>query len=115
MNTAKRYFEYLQGKIQEVVDHELPNIEKAAQLGVEYFVIDAGWFGKGENWARARCDWEENLDFGFKGRMLEAAELVRASGMKFGLWLEPESAVRTAAAVEAYPEYYLENDPGSHL
>ena len=35
MNTAKRYLDYLQEKIQEVVDHELPNIDKAAQLVAE--------------------------------------------------------------------------------
>lgn len=32
MNTAARYIEYLQSKIQEVMDNELPNIEKAARL-----------------------------------------------------------------------------------
>lgn len=32
MNTAARYIQYLQSKIQEVMDNELPNIEKAARL-----------------------------------------------------------------------------------
>ncbi len=35
MNTATRYIEYLQSKIQEVLDNEIPNIEKAAQLMTE--------------------------------------------------------------------------------
>ena len=35
MSTATRYIEYLQSKIQEVLDHEIPNIEKAAQLMAE--------------------------------------------------------------------------------
>ena len=35
MDTASRYFAYLQGKLQEVVEHELPNIEKASDLVVE--------------------------------------------------------------------------------
>ncbi len=35
MSTATRYIEYLQSKIQEVLDHEIPNIEKAAQLMTE--------------------------------------------------------------------------------
>lgn len=49
MNTAKRYLEYLQGKIQEVVDHELPNIDRAAQLvadsclkGGRFYVFGSG-------------------------------------------------------------------------
>lgn len=32
MNTAARYFEYLNSKLREVMDQELPNIEKAARL-----------------------------------------------------------------------------------
>ena len=32
MSTATRYIEYFQSKIQEVLDHEIPNIEKAAEL-----------------------------------------------------------------------------------
>lgn len=35
MKTSVRYIEYLQSKIQEVLDHELPNIEKAAALMAE--------------------------------------------------------------------------------
>jgi uncharacterized phosphosugar-binding protein len=32
MSTAKRYIEYFQTKVQEVLDNEMPNIEKAAEL-----------------------------------------------------------------------------------
>ena len=35
MSMATRYIEYLQSKIQEVLDNEIPNIEKAAQLMTE--------------------------------------------------------------------------------
>ena len=35
MSTATRYIEYFQSKIQEVLDNEIPNIEKAAQLMTE--------------------------------------------------------------------------------
>ena len=35
MDTAIRYFAHLQKKFQEVLDHELPNIEKAAELMAE--------------------------------------------------------------------------------
>ena len=35
MSTATRYIEYFQSKIQEVLDNEIPNIEKAAQLMAE--------------------------------------------------------------------------------
>ena len=35
MSIATRYINYLQSKIQEVLDNEIPNIEKAAQLMTE--------------------------------------------------------------------------------
>ena len=35
MSTATRYIEYFQSKIQEVLENEIPNIEKAAQLMAE--------------------------------------------------------------------------------
>lgn len=35
MSSANQFFQYLQGKLQEVVDHEIPNIEKASDLVVE--------------------------------------------------------------------------------
>ena len=35
MNIGIRYMEYLQSKIQEVLDNEIPNIDKAAQLMTE--------------------------------------------------------------------------------
>ena len=35
MSIGTKYVEYLQSKLQEVVDYEMPNIEKAAQLMAE--------------------------------------------------------------------------------
>lgn len=91
-------------------DDIMGQIKKAAEVGVEYFVIDAGWFGEGRDWFRARGDWEENPTYGFRGRMHEIAEAVRAHGMQFGFWLEPECASKTASSVAKHPEYYLEGD-----
>ncbi len=85
-------------------------IEKAAMLGVEYFVIDAGWFGVDADWWKTRGDWQENMNFGFRGRMTEIAEKVRANGMKFGLWLEIETAVESSEAMQNHPDFYIKAD-----
>jgi len=82
-------------------------IEKAQKLGVEYFVIDAGWFGNNRIWWSSRGDWDESENFGFKGQMSEVADRVRSAGMKFGLWLEPECASFGAKIVEKYPGYFI--------
>lgn len=90
-------------------------IPKAVELGVEYFVIDAGWFGNGRDWWSTRGDWEENLTFGFRGRMKEIADLVRKAGMKFGLWLETECASAGANVLKEYPEFFIKADSSYFL
>lgn len=85
----------------------LTQIPLAADLGAEYFVIDAGWFGKGKNWTISVGDWSENLVTGFAGRMGEVANAVRAHGMKFGLWIEFERAHAKSDAIRDHEEYYM--------
>ena len=40
MNTAERYFAHMHAKLQEILEHEMPNIEKAAAL-VELYRLEA--------------------------------------------------------------------------
>lgn len=95
-------------------ENVMQQIEPAARIGAEYFVIDAGWFGneKATNWGEARGDWSESLTYGFCGRMKEIAEAVRAHGMKFGLWLEPEIASPSSDAIREHREWFLQE--GEH-
>ena len=88
----------------EELKEQLP---RAKELGVEYFVIDAGWFGKTASWWSGRGDWVENEQIGFKGRMREFADTVREYGMKFGFWIEPESASGKSDKFNTKPEYFL--------
>jgi len=97
-------------------DDIVAQIEKAAQLGVEYFVIDAGWFGDTrKSWWFCRGDWEETEYSGFGGRMCEIADLVREKGMKFGFWLEPEGASEGAEIIKNHPEYFMHENGNSLL
>ena len=85
----------------------LSQVEKAAGLGLDYFVIDAGWFGPKANWASVRGDWEERPDGWLGGRMNEVSEAVRKAGMKFGFWLEAESVVETSQTKKEHPDWVL--------
>lgn len=78
----------------------------AKEMGIEYFVIDSGWFGPPNAWFGSVGDWEEAADAGLCGRMQEFAETVRGNGLKFGLWFEIERASLESKAVQAHPEYY---------
>lgn len=81
-------------------------IREAKDIGCEYFVIDAGWFGKG-HWADYIGTWVENEVEGYKGRLKEVSDEVHRAGMKFGLWLEPERALKNADSVKEHPDYYF--------
>lgn len=61
----------------------------AAELGMELFVLDDGWFGQRNTDMTSLGDWypnKEKLPDGISGLTRKITEL----GLKFGLWFEPE-------------------------
>ena len=89
------------------VDELLNQVDIAAEMGFEAFMIDAGWFGKGENWAPSVGDWTENTVSGPAGRLIEISERVRERGMIFGLWFEPERAGPESDSMRDHPDQYM--------
>ena len=89
------------------VDELLRQVDSVADIGVEAFMIDAGWFGNGDDWSSSVGDWEENISSGPCGRLIEISERVRQRGMIFGLWFEPERASPASKAVLEHPDYYI--------
>jgi len=80
---------------------------QAAALGVERFVLDDGWFparnhdraGLGD-WRPDPCKYPEGL-----GPLIAH---VRALGMEFGLWVEPEMVNPDSGLFRAHPEWALQ-------
>ncbi len=87
-------------------DFVMKQVKKAAELGLEYFVIDAGWFGPKADWGSTRGDWKERSDGWLGGRLAEIAKAVKSSGMKFGLWIEAETAADNSEVMKSHPEYF---------
>lgn len=80
----------------------------AKEIGCEVFTIDAGWYGRGAgNWHSQVGDWREKLDGAFHGEMGEFAKEVRAVGLGFGLWVEPERYSPQSPIVQTHPEWFL--------
>lgn len=93
------------------LDLVLEQIKEAADIGCDYFALDAGWFGKGTAmWDTQIGNWVENQKFAYKGRMREVSDAVHEHNMKFGLWLEPERALANADIVSEHPEYFITNN-----
>lgn len=67
-------------------------VAKAAELGIEVFYIDDGWFEGSEShgkWGMGAGNWIENRAK-FPSGLASFADYVHGRGMKFGLWVEPE-------------------------
>ena len=81
----------------------------AAQLGVDLFLLDDGWFGNKypRNSDKAGLgDWQENtakLPDGIGYLVKEAT----AKGVKYGIWLEPEMVNPKSALYEKHPDWII--------
>ena len=85
----------------------LAEVETAAAVGCELFLVDAGWFGDASgNWWPLVGDWTESelLPRGLQPVFDHAREL----GMLTGLWVEIERAAPTSAVGKAHPDWYLQ-------
>lgn len=80
--------------------------EKAAQLGVERFVMDDGWFGQRKNDHAGLGDWYVNpqkFPYGLKSLI----DKVHSLHMDFGLWVEPEMVNPDSDLYRKHPDWVL--------
>ena len=91
-------------------DHDLDTLtrlaERAASIGVERFVLDDGWFGSRRDDTSGLGDWTVSADV-WPGGLRPLADRVRALGMEFGLWVEPEMVNPDSDLARAHPEWLL--------
>jgi len=97
------------------VDRLHRQLKSAKEIGCEVFVIDAGWYGPNPgNWWVQTGDWREKIDGGFCGKMKAFADQVRAAGLGFGLWMEPERACFDVPAVKEHPDWFVRGPQGCY-
>ncbi|TFC50287.1 MULTISPECIES: alpha-galactosidase [unclassified Cryobacterium] len=91
-------------------DHDLPTLSRlvdaAAQVGVERFVLDDGWFSGRTDDQRALGDWFVDADKWPEG-LHPLIERVHAAGLDFGLWVEPEMVNPDSDLARAHPDWLL--------
>ncbi|MER5771261.1 alpha-galactosidase [Streptomyces sp. NPDC001985] len=83
---------------------------RAAALGVELFVVDDAWFGRRTSDRAGLGDWTPNPDR-FPGGLKPLADEVRARGMRFGIWVEPEMVNPDSDLHRAHPDW-VQHRPG---
>ncbi|RSX52714.1 alpha-galactosidase [Bifidobacterium samirii] len=126
---AARFHGYLRGVHPELVakprplilntweavyfDHDYDTLtalaDKAADAGVERFVVDDGWFGSRRDDTSGLGDWWISQDVWPDGdKSLKAlADYVHGKGMEFGLWFEPEMINPDSDTFRAHPDWVL--------
>ncbi|WP_328523032.1 glycoside hydrolase family 36 protein [Kribbella sp. NBC_00359] len=84
----------------------LPLIDAAAEVGADYFCIDAGWYADGDWWNTVGA-WQPSATR-FPNGLAEVIDRIHSHGMVPGLWLEPEViGVRSPIAHELPDDAFL--------
>ena len=81
--------------------------DAAAELGVERFVLDDGWFQGRDHDRAALGDWWPD-PAKFPHGLGPLVAHVNALGMEFGLWVEPEMVNPDSELFRAHPEWALQ-------
>lgn len=105
-NWEATYFDFNEEKLLEIS-------KKGAEVGIELFVLDDGWFGKRNDDKSSLGDWfvnKEKLPNGLSG----LAEKVNKQGIEFGLWVEPEMISPDSELFRKHPDWAIgiDNRPG---
>lgn len=92
-------------------NHDLPQLlrlaELAAQVGVERYVLDDGWFHLRRNDTAGLGDWWVDPQVWPDG-LTPLIDRVHQLGMRFGLWFEPEMVNPDSDLFRAHPEWILQ-------
>ena len=93
------YFQHDLAKLKTLAD-------LAADMGVERFVLDDGWFKRRINDRAGLGDWEVD-DIKYPDGLSPLINHVIARGMEFGLWVEPEMVNSDSDLMRAHPDWIL--------
>jgi len=93
------YFDHDTDKLKALAD-------AAADLGIERFVLDDGWFGSRRNDAKGLGDWWVS-EAVYPGGLEPLISHVTGLGMDFGIWVEPEMVNPDSDVFRAHPDWAL--------
>ena len=93
------YFDVTEDRVLDLAD-------KAVEIGVDMLVLDDGWFEGREDDTSSLGDW--TADRGrFPNGIPSLASKVKAKGLKFGIWFEPEMVNPRSKLFEVHPDWIL--------
>ena len=86
----------------------LEEIDVAADVGVELFMLDAGWFGEvSERWSEAVGDWNRECPLLPSG-LRAAFDYAHSKGLLVGLWVEVERMGVSSHLLRDHPDWAMQ-------
>jgi len=91
-------------------DHKIDELKdiatRAAELGAERFVLDDGWFGRRDDDTSSLGDWVIDARK-YPDGLTPLIDHVKALGLEFGIWFEPEMIYEDSDLYRAHPDWVL--------
>ncbi len=82
--------------------------DKIAGKGIQFLVMDSGWYSDCGNWWEYRGDWSINKNR-FPNGLRELTDYIRGKGMIPGIWYEFEVAAPKSGVYDN-PEHFVKKD-----
>jgi len=96
-----------EGTYFNFTEHRLLSLAKeAADLGIELFVLDDGWFGSRDDDKTSLGDWTVNTRKLPDG-LAALSKQIHSLGMLFGLWCEPEMVSKQSELYRTHPDWMV--------
>ena len=80
--------------------------DESKKIGIDMLVMDDGWFGGRNNDCAGLGDWFENRQK-FPNGLYSFVKKIKARGVKFGIWIEPEMVNPDSDLYRTHPEWCL--------
>jgi len=80
--------------------------KEAKKTGFDMLVMDDGWFGARNNDQAGLGDWYENRNK-FPDGLASFVKKIKAEGIQFGIWVEPEMVNPDSELYRAHPDWAL--------
>jgi alpha-galactosidase len=98
-NWEATYFNFTEDKILKLA-------RESAELGIELFVLDDGWFGVRNDDTTSLGDWTVNSKKLPSGLGYISSQ-IKKMGMLFGLWVEPEMVSIQSELYKNHPDWMI--------
>ena len=96
------------GYMQHEMDEERlkAEIDLAAEIGAELFMVDAGWYGDRDTaWWNTTGNWQAGDRL--PNDLFPVYEYARQQGLQTGLWVEIESAGSESRLAKEHPDWFI--------